>query len=47
ESAADMDVVNTIVGGDEIKSISIEGDATALLDAQADRVAEWSKAIAE
>ncbi|MBL4772879.1 MAG: peptidylprolyl isomerase [Alcanivoracaceae bacterium] len=47
ESAADMEVVNAIVGGDEIKSISIEGDASALLKAQADRVAEWSKAIAE
>lgn len=45
ESAADMDVVNAIVGGDEIKSISIEGDASACLEANADRVAEWNKLI--
>lgn len=47
ESSADMDIVNVIAGGDEIKSISIEGDASALLEANADRVLEWSKAIAE
>ena len=45
ESAADMDVVNSITGGDAINSISIEGDASAVLEAQADRVAEWKKAI--
>lgn len=45
ESSADMDIVNTIAGGDEIKSISIQGDASPLLEAQADRVAEWSKEI--
>ncbi len=45
ESAADMDVVNAIAGGDEIKSISIEGDAKACLEANADRVAEWNKLI--
>jgi len=47
ESTADMDVVNAITGGDEIKSISVEGDASVLMTAQADRVAEWNKAIAE
>lgn len=47
ESSADMDVVNAIAGGDEIKSISIEGDAKALLESQADRVKEWNVAIAE
>ena len=45
ESSADLDVVNSIVGGDEIKSISIEGDASAVLEANADRVAEWNKSI--
>ena len=47
ESSADMDVVNAIAGGDEIKSISIEGDVKALLESQADRVKEWNVAIAE
>jgi peptidyl-prolyl cis-trans isomerase B (cyclophilin B) len=47
ESDADMDVVNAIAGGDEINSISIEGDASALLEANEARVTEWSKAIAE
>jgi len=47
ESDADMDVVNSIAGGDEINSISIEGDATAILEANAERVTEWTKAIAE
>jgi len=47
ESDADMDVVNAITGGDEINSISIEGDTSSLLEAQADRVTEWSLAIAE
>ncbi len=47
ETSADMDVVNSIVGGDEIKSISIDGDASGVLDAQASRVSEWTKAIAE
>jgi len=47
ESDADMDVVNAIAGGDEINSISIEGDTSSLLEAQADRVSEWSLAIAE
>ncbi len=45
ESTADMDVVNSITGGDEIKSISIEGDASSVLESNADRVAEWNKAI--
>lgn len=45
ESQADQDVVNAIAGGDTITSISIEGDASALLEAQAARVAEWNKAL--
>lgn len=47
ESSADMDVVNAISGGDEIKSITIEGDTVAVLEAQASRVTQWSDAIAE
>ena len=45
ESDADMAVVNSIAGGDEIKSITIEGDASDLLDSQADRITQWNQAI--
>ena len=45
ESPADMDVVNSIAGGDEIKSISIVGDASSVLENNADKVVEWNKAI--
>ncbi len=44
-SAEDQAVVNSIVGGDEIKSIEILGDVDALLAAQADRVKEWNDFI--
>lgn len=47
ESEADMTVVNSIVGGDDISSITIEGDTTALLEAQSSRVSEWNDAITE
>ena len=40
--ADDQVVVDAIAQGDSIESISIEGDADALLDAQGDRVAEWN-----
>ena len=39
---ADQAVVDAIEGGDSIVSITIEGDAQALLDAQSERVAEWN-----
>ena len=42
----DQKVVDAVRGGDKIESITIEGDADALLDAQAARVAEWNKALA-
>jgi peptidyl-prolyl cis-trans isomerase B (cyclophilin B) len=42
----DQKVVNAVKGGDRIESITIEGDADALLNAQAARVAEWNKALA-
>jgi peptidyl-prolyl cis-trans isomerase B (cyclophilin B) len=41
-----MDVVDAIRQGDVIKSVKIEGDAQAALDAKADRVAEWNKIMA-
>lgn len=47
ENPADMDVVNSITGGDDILSISIEGDTTDLLDAQSDRVGQWNKELEE
>ena len=40
--AEDQKVVDAIAQGDSIESISIEGDADALLTAQGDRVAEWN-----
>jgi peptidyl-prolyl cis-trans isomerase B (cyclophilin B) len=45
EGQADQDVVNAIAGGDSIESVSIEGDASALLESQAARVEEWNKAL--
>jgi len=44
-SAADQEVVNAIVGGDSISTIELSGDVDALLEAQADRVKEWSDFI--
>jgi len=41
-SESDQAVVNDIAQGDQIVSITIEGDADALLEAQSDRVAEWN-----
>ena len=41
-----MDAVDAIRQGDGIKSVKIEGDAQAALDAKADRVAEWNKIMA-
>jgi peptidyl-prolyl cis-trans isomerase B (cyclophilin B) len=39
-------VVDAVRGGDKIESVSIEGDASALLAAQSARIAEWNKALA-
>ena len=44
-SAADQAVVDAIRQGDQIRKASIEGDATALLTAQAARVAQWNAAL--
>jgi len=45
DSSADQDVVNTIVQGDTITSINIEGDVDALLAAQEARIEEWNQAL--
>lgn len=45
-SPADQDVVNSIAQGDSIVSVTISGDVDALLESQADRVAEWNQATA-
>ena len=45
-SQADQDVVNSIAQGDTIVSITVSGDVDALLESQADRVAEWNQATA-
>jgi len=44
-SDADMDIVNKIAGNDKIKSITIEGDADALLEKMADKVSAWNKIL--
>lgn len=44
-SDEDMEVVNKIVQGDMINSITIEGDSSELLAQMADRVDEWNKAL--
>ena len=41
-SEADQAVVNSIAGGDSIKTIELEGDVDALLEAQADKVKDWN-----
>jgi peptidyl-prolyl cis-trans isomerase B (cyclophilin B) len=40
-----LDVVDAVKQGDVIKSLKIEGDASAALAAKADRVAEWNKIL--
>jgi peptidyl-prolyl cis-trans isomerase B (cyclophilin B) len=44
-SAADQEVVDTVAQGDKIVSVTIQGDAGALLDSVSDRVTEWNQAI--
>jgi peptidyl-prolyl cis-trans isomerase B (cyclophilin B) len=41
-----MDVVDAVRQGDAIKSVTINGDADAVLAAKADRVAEWNRILA-
>ena len=44
-SDADMDVVNSIVQGDSINNITIEGDSSALMARVKDRVDEWNSIL--
>ncbi|WP_300673852.1 peptidylprolyl isomerase [Desulfoluna sp.] len=44
-SEADMAVVNSIVMGDEIVSVTIEGDTDALFEKCADKLAAWNKVL--
>ena len=43
--AEDMAVVNAIVGGDKIETVTLSGDADTVLAAQASRVAEWNQVL--
>ncbi len=43
----DQDVVNNIQQGDQINTVTIEGDTTELLGKIQDRVEEWNKALAK
>jgi len=42
---SDQEIVNSIRQNDTIETITIDGDADALLTGFADRVAEWNKAL--
>jgi peptidyl-prolyl cis-trans isomerase B (cyclophilin B) len=41
----DQAVVNAIQGGDKMTKVTVQGDASALLEAHKDRVDEWNAAI--
>jgi len=43
----EMEVVNSIRQGDTIETVVIEGDVQPLLDAQAERIADWNKTLDE
>ncbi|MCR9279417.1 MAG: peptidylprolyl isomerase [Pseudomonadaceae bacterium] len=45
QSDDDQAVVNAVAQGDTINSITIEGDTSAILEANADRVTEWNSAL--
>jgi len=45
EDASDQAVVDSIEQGDVIESLTVSGDVEALLEAQADRVAEWNAVL--
>jgi len=44
-SGDDIKVVNQIRQGDKIKTVTIEGDTAALLEATKDRVTQWNEAL--
>lgn len=41
----DQTVVNSIAQGDRIKSVAIEGDASALLDQTREKIGQWNKTL--
>jgi peptidyl-prolyl cis-trans isomerase B (cyclophilin B) len=45
ESDGDMKVVNAIVQGDKINTVSIEGDTTPLLEKCADKITFWNNIL--
>jgi peptidyl-prolyl cis-trans isomerase B (cyclophilin B) len=45
EDASDQAVVDSIEQGDTIESLTVSGDVDALLEAKADRVAEWNTVL--
>lgn len=45
EDASDQTVVDGIEQGDAIESLTVTGDVDALLEANADRVAEWNAVL--
>ncbi len=40
-----QDIVDAIVGGDQIESIELHDDVTPVLEAQSDRVANWNQSL--
>ena len=45
EDASDQAVVDSIEQGDSIETLTVSGDVDALLEANADRVAEWNAVL--
>lgn len=45
QGAADQAVVDAVAQGDRIERISVSGDVDALLDAHAERVQAWNRAL--
>ena len=45
EDASDQAVVDSIEQGDTIETLTVSGDVDALLEANADRVAEWNAVL--
>ncbi len=47
QGAADQAVVDAIVQGDTIATVTIEGDTSELFDSMADRLAKWNRIMGE
>jgi len=45
ESEADQQVVNAIINGDLIRTVTIEGEVDALLAKAADKVSQWNEVL--